>query len=111
MRAEYMDRMAVSIPSAAERTAKARGSTRRGLHLLQAETWMADGACVNEGADPDLFFPGRGESNEDAVSICKRCPVRDLCLEYALEHGEHHGIWGGTSERERRRIRRARRAS
>lgn len=68
--------------------------------------WHADAAC--RGVDPDLFFPERGESTREAKEICGICPVRRVCLEHALTHGERHGIWGGTSERERRSLRRSR---
>ena len=84
----------------------------RGLAGLQALlevdlSWQDDGACL--GADPDLFFPERGESTREAKEICRGCDVREVCLEYALTAGEKFGIWGGLSERERRRIRRSRR--
>lgn len=69
--------------------------------------WMARANCL--GVDPDLFFPERGESTAPAKEVCMGCKVRDECLGYALAEGEHRGIWGGKSERERRRIRRARR--
>ncbi|MDE0803430.1 MAG: WhiB family transcriptional regulator [Acidimicrobiales bacterium] len=65
------------------------------------------GSC--RGVDPDVFFPDRGESLAPAQAICAECIVSDECLEYALANGERFGVWGGTSERERRRIRRARR--
>jgi WhiB family transcriptional regulator, redox-sensing transcriptional regulator len=55
-----------------------------------------------------LFFPAPGESHEPAKAICGACVVRAQCLEYALETPEHHGIWGGYSERERQGIRRDR---
>ncbi len=61
------------------------------------------------GADPDMFFPTRGESSKPAKEVCKQCVVREACLDYALAIGEKHGVWGGLSERERRRIRRQRR--
>ena len=60
------------------------------------------------GVDPDLFFPERGASTREAKEVCRGCVVREECLEYALTNGEKFGIWGGMSERERRRIRRAR---
>lgn len=69
-------------------------------------TWWDYAACL--GMDPDLFFPERGESVAAAKEVCQDCPVRLTCLQYALDNKEHHGIWGGVSERERRRIRRAR---
>ena len=57
---------------------------------------------------PDLFFPERGASTREAKSVCAGCEVKDDCLEYALVNGEKFGIWGGLSERERRRLRRQR---
>jgi WhiB family transcriptional regulator, redox-sensing transcriptional regulator len=70
------------------------------------DSWTAQAACL--GCDPDLFFPSRGESCVEAKAVCRVCPVRVECLEFALATGEAHGIWGGASERERRRIRRQR---
>lgn len=61
-----------------------------------------------KGVDPDLFFPERGASTREAKEVCRGCVVRDECLEYAITNGEKFGIWGGMSERERRRIRRQR---
>ena len=60
------------------------------------------------GVDPDLFFPERGASTREAKEVCRGCVVRMDCLEYALVNGEKFGIWGGLSERERRRLRRQR---
>ncbi len=68
--------------------------------------WQERANCL--GVDPDLFFPERGASTREAKSVCKSCEVRLECLEYALSHGEKFGIWGGLSERERRRVRRER---
>jgi WhiB family redox-sensing transcriptional regulator len=65
--------------------------------------WRDGAACL--GADPDLFFPQRGESAERAREICARCPVRRACLDYALRNAITHGIWGGLAERERRVLR------
>jgi WhiB family redox-sensing transcriptional regulator len=66
--------------------------------------WMRDGLCAQ--TDPDAFFPNKGETTQPAKSVCEGCPVRDTCLNYALEHNERFGVWGGTSERERRVLRR-----
>lgn len=66
--------------------------------------WKADAACRD--SDPELWFPGRGESHEQANRICARCPVRQECFDFAMRHGERFGIWGGRSERQRRRLRR-----
>lgn len=66
--------------------------------------WYAHGACL--GIHPDHFHPDRGESTHEAKAICSTCPVRVECLDWALTTHQKFGIWGGTSERERRRIRR-----
>jgi WhiB family transcriptional regulator, redox-sensing transcriptional regulator len=68
--------------------------------------WQENANCL--GVDPDLFFPERGASTREAKAVCRGCEVREECLEYALRHGEKFGIWGGLSERERRRVRRQR---
>ena len=68
--------------------------------------WQERANCL--GVDPDLFFPERGASTREAKEVCRGCVVREDCLEYALANGEKFGIWGGLSERERRRIRRQR---
>lgn len=69
-------------------------------------SWQAYANCL--GVDPDLFFPERGASTREAKAVCSRCVVRTECLEYALNNAEKFGIWGGLSERERRRIRKLR---
>ena len=75
--------------------------------LAEGESsWQDLANCL--GVDPDLFFPERGASTREAKEVCRGCIVRDDCLEYALANGEKFGIWGGMSERERRRIRRQR---
>jgi WhiB family transcriptional regulator, redox-sensing transcriptional regulator len=71
------------------------------------EEWMAKGLCRSE--PPSRFFPSDGVGVEVARRICAECPVKAACLEYALRNGIDHGVWGGTSERERRRIARRRR--
>ena len=68
--------------------------------------WQARANCM--GVDPDLFFPERGSSTREAKEVCRGCVVRTDCLEFAIANGEKFGIWGGMSERERRRVRRAR---
>ena len=54
--------------------------------------------------DPELWFPEKGQPNRPAKQVCASCPVRTACLQYALEHSERFGVWGGLSERERRRL-------
>ncbi len=71
--------------------------------------WMANGNCA--GVDPDLFFPPRGGNTAEARQVCAACTVRAECLEYALVNKERFGIWGGKSERERRKLRQARAAA
>ncbi len=69
--------------------------------------WMAEGNCHD--VPPSTFFPSDGVGVDAARKICADCPVRTPCLEYALLNRIDHGVWGGTSERERRRILRQRR--
>ena len=71
--------------------------------------WMAKGKCRE--INPSVFFPNDGVGVEAARRICADCPVKGPCLEYALANRIDHGVWGGTSERERRRIARQRRLS
>ncbi|SJM58912.1 WhiB family transcriptional regulator [Gulosibacter sp. 10] len=66
-------------------------------------SWQADALCAQ--TDPEAFFPEKGGSTRDAKQICQSCEVRSQCLEYALENDERFGIWGGLSERERRKLR------
>jgi WhiB family redox-sensing transcriptional regulator len=67
--------------------------------------WQENALCAQ--TDPEAFFPEKGGSTREAKRICSGCDVRAECLEYALAHDERFGIWGGLSERERRRLRRA----
>ncbi|MDO5617501.1 WhiB family transcriptional regulator [Kocuria sp.] len=67
--------------------------------------WQTDALCAQ--TDPEAFFPEKGGSTRDAKRVCEACPVRSECLDYAMAHDEKFGIWGGLSERERRRLRRA----
>jgi WhiB family transcriptional regulator, redox-sensing transcriptional regulator len=72
-----------------------------------AALWMAEGLCRNY--PPAAFFPSDGVGVDRARKICGGCPVADTCLEYALDNRIDHGVWGATSERERRRILKRRR--
>lgn len=69
--------------------------------------WMRDGECRNFPAS--AFFPSDGVGVDAARKICDTCKVKSQCLEYALDARIDHGVWGGTSERERRRILKSRR--
>lgn len=71
---------------------------------LKDQNWRALGSCA--GADPDLWFSVGALEHKQAKTICRQCPVRMSCLEYAMEEPVDHGIWGGMTERERRRQRR-----
>lgn len=66
--------------------------------------WQDDALCAQVG--DDFWFPDKGGSTREAKGVCGRCPVRAECLEYALANDERFGVWGGMSERERRRLRR-----
>lgn len=65
--------------------------------------WQERALCSQ--TDPEAFFPEKGGSTREAKKICTGCEVRAECLEYALAHDERFGIWGGLSERERRKLR------
>ena len=69
--------------------------------------WMAAGNCAHQS--PATFFPSDGVGVEVARRICASCPVKEACLEHALSNRIDHGVWGGASERERRRILKRRR--
>ncbi|MDA3146628.1 WhiB family transcriptional regulator [Leucobacter sp. UCMA 4100] len=68
-----------------------------------ALAWQADALCAQ--TDPEAFFPEKGGSTREAKRVCESCEVSAQCLEYALENDERFGIWGGLSERERRKLR------
>ena len=69
--------------------------------------WRQRGAC--KGLDPTTFYPLTDEEAGPAKAVCASCPVKDVCLEFALDTREAEGIWGGTTARERRRLLRQRR--
>lgn len=68
------------------------------------QEWQDQALCAQ--TDPEAFFPEKGGSTREAKRICQACAVRDECLEFALENDERFGIWGGLSDRERRRLKR-----
>lgn len=70
-------------------------------------TWHTRAAC--RGLDPDVFFPERGEPVREAKAICATCPVQSQCLAHAIDNVERWGVWGGTTDRQRIAIRKARR--
>lgn len=101
-----------SAGSAGDVSAKLQaGQTRTALEMTLddlfgavEQEWQEQALCAQ--TDPEAFFPEKGGSTREAKRICQGCPVRDECLEFALEHDERFGIWGGLSERERRRLKR-----
>jgi WhiB family redox-sensing transcriptional regulator len=70
----------------------------------EEQGWQERALCAE--TDPEAFFPEKGGSTREAKKICTGCEVRSECLEFALSNDERFGIWGGLSERERRRLRR-----
>jgi WhiB family redox-sensing transcriptional regulator len=66
--------------------------------------WQERALCAQ--TDPEAFFPEKGGSTREAKKVCTGCEVRGECLDYALAHDERFGIWGGLSERERRKLKR-----
>ena len=97
--------------SATERSTDRLGSASQGIAGLMgigleadAQSWQERALCAE--TDPEAFFPEKGGSTREAKKICTGCEVKAECLEYALSNDERFGIWGGLSERERRRLRR-----
>ena len=74
------------------------------LGTFEEQDWHGRALCAQ--TDPEAFFPEKGGSTRDAKKICTGCEVRAECLSYALANDERFGIWGGLSERERRRLKR-----
>ena len=79
------------------------------MSALSTPSWRKHAACG--GIDPEVFYPVSDEEAEEAKLICDSCPVRQACLEHALANREREGVWGGATERERRRMLRQRRKS
>ena len=106
-RAEELEALEATAATPVEVTAPARELTFEQLFaVVEAEDdWQERALCSQ--TDPEAFFPEKGGSTREAKRICTGCEVRDECLEYALAHDERFGIWGGLSERERRRLKRA----
>jgi WhiB family redox-sensing transcriptional regulator len=70
--------------------------------VLEERPWAVFAAC--RGIDSDLFFPLTKDQEAHALTICGTCTVLDDCLDYALGAGERFGVWGGTTEKQRRRL-------
>ena len=91
----FVDPVSLGVPGVRRQTPETEETTL---------AWQADALCAQ--TDPEAFFPEKGGSTRDAKRICTTCDVRDQCLEYALQNDERFGIWGGLSERERRKLKR-----
>lgn len=98
----------MTTTSRAGAPALAAGTPAGGMATLPpaGTSWKAYGLCAQ--TDPEVFFPEKGGSTRDAKQTCMACEVKVQCLEYALSNDERFGVWGGLSERERRRLRRSR---
>ncbi|MBO4206695.1 WhiB family transcriptional regulator [Micromonospora echinofusca] len=82
-------------------------AARRDPRLLRAiserrldDAWRTRGTC--QSVDPETFFPAPNEPADTAIAFCRSCDVQGPCLAWALEVGDCHGVWGGTTPRERR---------
>jgi hypothetical protein len=74
--------------------------------IASTQEWVNEALCAQVGPEDSLWFPDKGQSNKQAKLICAECPVRQQCLQYALDRSEQHGIWGGLSDRERKELKR-----
>ena len=77
-------------------------SMMHGIDETEEMSWQERALCAQ--TDPEAFFPEKGGSTREAKKVCVGCEVRSECLEYALSNDERFGIWGGMSERERRKV-------
>jgi WhiB family redox-sensing transcriptional regulator len=73
-------------------------------HPTPPDFWQERAACF--GVEPDVFFPISEEEAGPALAFCGACPIREECLSWALKNGERYGVWGGTTEQQRRRLQR-----
>lgn len=79
------------------------------LFMRREGDWRDESACLTE--DPEMFFPPKGRNDliQKAIGVCNGCPVRNQCLEFELENSGYesdHGVFGGTTEKERKALRR-----
>lgn len=104
----------IALPHYPVETGSSTGLARKHLSLVPndfdqlfdavEEQWQERALCAQ--TDPEAFFPEKGGSTREAKRICQGCEVKPECLEFALHNDERFGIWGGLSERERRRLKR-----
>jgi len=104
---DYTDYMGYTANPVADTTMAPAASTTEDFDRIPLEDaeelgWQEKALCAE--TDPEAFFPEKGGSTREAKKVCMGCEVRVECLDYALENDERFGIWGGLSERERRRL-------
>ena len=93
------------VPANSRVAARSREARRSRIKFdIEDAGWQERALCAQ--TDPEAFFPEKGGSTREAKRVCLTCDVRDECLEYALQHDERFGIWGGLSPNERRKVRR-----
>ncbi|MDQ1687078.1 MAG: WhiB family transcriptional regulator, redox-sensing transcriptional regulator [Frankiaceae bacterium] len=106
---------AIAVNSPAELALSTTADAAAGAAMIEAieaelalvdavVSWQERALCAE--TDPEAFFPEKGGSTREAKRVCTGCEVKGECLQYALAHDERFGIWGGLSERERRRLKR-----
>ncbi len=116
--APHANLSAVGIATTSSETREVLAEERRDMHTRVEEAsdmhelmemdeegalgWQERALCAQ--TDPEAFFPEKGGSTREAKKVCLSCDVRGECLEYALSNDERFGIWGGLSERERRKL-------
>lgn len=104
---DFARRSTSTPPRSADGSAQGSPIAARPSDEDSVTSWMGAGNCRNY--PPAVFFPSDGVGVDRARKICADCPVATTCLEYALDQRIEHGVWGGCSERERRRILKRRR--
>jgi WhiB family redox-sensing transcriptional regulator len=106
IRPQDSQKQAPTSSSSASNSAGSNFSSGPIIQLISGESvelsWQERALCAQ--TDPEAFFPEKGGSTRDAKRICSGCDVRQQCLDYALQNDERFGIWGGLSERERRKL-------
>jgi len=85
---------------------RARGSRYASYMEFTGENWRQGAECAEPGVDKEQFFSRDRQVAEMAKKVCQSCLVTEHCLKYAIDHNETSGVWGGTSETERRALRR-----
>ncbi len=95
----FFDRLAITIGAMRDLDIDVRDLPEQ---VSPPDHWQELSACY--GLDPEIFFPTTEEEAGLALSYCGVCQVRDVCLAWAVRNGERYGVWGGTTEQQRRRL-------